>query len=154
MANIAQTVNVLQAVVLTEGEKMVLTPTYHAFEMYQPFQDATFVPNAFADMPDYALGEVSVPMVSATSAKTRDGRLVLGLVNLHPEEPARIAATFDGFAARTASGRVLTADAIDAHNSFDAPETVRPGALGVEVQDGKLLLELPPKSVAVVTVEE
>jgi len=154
MANIAQTVNVLQAVILTEGEKMLLTPTYHAFEMYKPFQDSTFVPNAFAGMPEYTLDGVSVPRVSATSARTRDGALVLGLVNLDPHESATLAVSIDGFAARSVAGRVLTANAIDAHNTFDAPETVKPAALEVELDDGRLLLELPSKSVTVVTVRE
>ena len=68
MANIAQTVNVLQAVVLTDGPKMLRTPTYHAFEMYVPFQDATFVPVEHGEVPAYALGDVSVPHVSASAA--------------------------------------------------------------------------------------
>jgi alpha-N-arabinofuranosidase len=154
MANIAQTVNVLQAVILTEGEKMLLTPTYHAFEMYKPFQDSTFIPNAFASMPEYTLDGVTVPRVSATSAKTKDGALVLGLVNLDPNKAAQVEATIEGFAGGTATGRVLTAGAIDAHNTFEAPETVKPAALEVELADGKLLLELPAKSVTVVTVTE
>jgi alpha-N-arabinofuranosidase len=154
MANIAQTVNVLQAVILTEQEKMVLTPTYHAFALYKPFQDSTFIPNAFASMPEYTLDSVSVPRVSATSARTRDGALVLGLVNLDPHESAQLTVTIDGFAARSAAGRVLTAGAIDAHNTFDAPETVKPAAIDVELEDGKLVLELPAKSVTVVTLQE
>jgi alpha-N-arabinofuranosidase len=122
--------------------------------MYKPFQDSTFVPNAFAGMPEYTLGGVSVPRVSATSARTRDGALVLGLVNLDPHESAPLAVSIDGFAARSAAGRVLTAGAIDAHNTFDAPETVKPAAIDVELKDGKLQLELPPKSVTVVTLQE
>jgi alpha-N-arabinofuranosidase len=70
MANIAQTVNVLQAVVLTEGDKIVRTPTYYAFEMYKPFKDATFVPVELEAMGEYTLGEYSVPRVSATAALT------------------------------------------------------------------------------------
>jgi alpha-N-arabinofuranosidase len=154
MANIAQTVNVLQAVILTEGEKMLLTPTYHAFEMYKPFQDSTFIPNDFASMPEYTLDGITVPQVSATSARAKDGALVLGLVNLDPHRSAKVQATIEGFAARQATGRVLTADAIDAHNTFDAPEKVKPTALEVELADGRLLLELPAKSVTVVRLEE
>lgn len=154
MANIAQTVNVLQAVILTEGEKMVRTPTYHAFEMYKPFQDSTFIPNAFASMPEYSLDGVTVPRVSATSAKTKDGALVLGLVNLDPHESAQLTVTIEGFAAQSAASRVLTGGAIDAHNTFDAPETVKPIPLDVELADGKLVAELPAKSVTVVRLEQ
>jgi alpha-N-arabinofuranosidase len=152
MANIAQTVNVLQAVILTDQEKMILTPTYHAFEMYKPFQDATFVPSEFSSMPDYTLGDVSVPRVSASTAMSKDGELLVALVNLDPADPVTITATMEGFSARTAKGRVLTAGAMDAHNTFDEPARVRPGPIDVALEDGKLRVELPAKSVTVITV--
>jgi alpha-N-arabinofuranosidase len=152
MANIAQTVNVLQAMVLTRGEHMLRTPTYHAFEMYVPFQDATFVPIEHGTLPDYEVGGVSVPHLSATSALARDGSLVLALVNLHAGEAIDVAVELAGFEAGPAEGRVLTGDAIDAHNTFDAPEAVRPVGLVVERDEGGLSLSLPPRSVSVVTI--
>lgn len=152
MANIAQTVNVLQAVILTEREKMVLTPTYHAFEMYKPFQDATFIPSAFASMPRYTLGGISVPRVSATTAKAANGDLLVALVNLDPAEPISVISTIEGFSAQSAQGRVLTAGAMDAHNSFNEPERVTPSVIDVGLQDGKLRVELPAKSVTVISV--
>ncbi|MEJ2275037.1 MAG: alpha-L-arabinofuranosidase C-terminal domain-containing protein [Woeseiaceae bacterium] len=106
MANIAQTVNVLQAVVLTEGDRIVRTPTYHAFEMYVPFQDATFLPVEPEDMTDYELGEVSVPHVSATAALTGEGELVVALVNLHARDAVDVDVELRGYAAASASGRV------------------------------------------------
>ncbi len=152
MANIAQTVNVLQAVVLTEGEKMILTPTYHAFEMYQPFQDATFIPLSLGEVPDYTLGDITVPAVSASAAITADGQLVLALVNLDPADVISIDAKLGEFEAETASGRTLTAAAMDAHNTFDEPENVKPSDIEVELEDGTLKLELPAKSVTVVEI--
>lgn len=149
MANIAQTVNVLQAVILTEGEKMILTPTYHAFDMYKPFKDATFVPVEPKSMPDYELGELSVPRVSATAALTDEGDLVLALVNLHASEAIDVVVELHGFAAVAASGRVLTGDAIDAHNTFESPDTVRPITWSVDLDDG-FHATLPPRSVSVV----
>ena len=149
MANIAQTVNVLQAVVLTEGDKLIRTPTYHAFELYKPFKDATFVPVEAETLPDYELGEVSVPLVSATAALTEAGDLVVGLVNLHASDAVDVEIELHGFAATAASGRVLTGDAIDAHNTFDHPDAVMPGTLAVELGDG-LKATLPPRSVSVV----
>ena len=68
MANIAQMVNVLQAMILTDKEKMVLTPTYHVFRMYVPFQDATFVPVTF-DAGTYTSGTVTLPRIDAIAAK-------------------------------------------------------------------------------------
>jgi alpha-N-arabinofuranosidase len=152
MANIAQTVNVLQAVILTDQEKMVLTPTYHAFEMYRPFQDSTFIPVELGEMTHYTLGDVSVPAVSASAAKTISGELVLALVNLDPHNPIKVAASLQGFYATSARGRTLTASAMDAHNTFADPDTVTPAEIIVVLEDGRLHLQLPAKSVTVVTL--
>jgi alpha-N-arabinofuranosidase len=120
--------------------------------MYKPFQDVTFIPSAFADLPEYRLGDVAVPRVSATAAKSAEGALLLGLVNLDPAEPVTIAATIAGFAAQSARGRVLTAGAMDAHSSFAEPERVKPAPIDVTLQEGTLRVELPAKSVTVITV--
>jgi len=153
MANIAQTVNVLQAVILTEKEKMVLTPTYHAFEMYTPFQDSTFIPVEFDEMTEYVLGDVAVPTVSATAATTAAGELVIGLVNLDPHNPVSITATLRGFPAESAAGRTLTAGAIDSHNTFEQPAAVNPQGIAVELAGDGIKLELPAKSVTVITIK-
>ena len=153
MANIAQTVNVLQAVILTDEEKMILTPTYHAFEMYIPFQDATFVPLETGDMPEYELSGVSVPHVSATSALTSDGKLVIGLVNLHAEDAIDVSIDIEGFDAGGATGRMLTGGAIDAHNTFDNPGVVKPASLTVNLDGDEVTASLPARSVSVITLE-
>ena len=98
MANIAQMVNVLQAMILTDKEKMVLTPTYHVFRMYVPFQDATFVPVAF-DAGTYTSGDITLPRVDAIAAKDAAGTLWLALTNLDPTRPVDIAARISGSAA-------------------------------------------------------
>jgi len=152
MANIAQTVNVLQAVVLTEGEKMVVTPTYHAFMLYKPFMDSTFIPAEFDDMDEYTLGEISVPRVSASAAKTADGELVIALVNLHPEDSISVEAEFEGFTAESATARTLSADAMDAHNSFEAPLNVVPQDIEVDLEEDDVEVELPAMSVTVIRV--
>ncbi len=86
MTNIAQMVNVLQAMILTDKEKMILTPTYHAFKMYVPFQDATALPLKLSNVPQYKLGEFAIPAVSATAAKAKDGSVYLALVNANPNK--------------------------------------------------------------------
>jgi len=154
MANIAQTVNVLQAMILTDKDKMVVTPTYHVFKMYIPFQDSVFLPSTFTSMPNYTVGDISVPQVSASTALSRNGDLMLALVNLDPHNKAQITASTQGFTAKSAQGSVLTADAMDAHNAFEQPETVKPAPISVSVQGGKVTLELPEKSVAVVIMKE
>jgi alpha-N-arabinofuranosidase len=149
MANIAQMVNVLQAMILTDGPRMTLTPTYHAFQMYIPFQGATQLP-AEVQAPQYALDAVNVPAVSVTAARDTSGKLQLGLVNLDPKREAVVSATVTGAQVSSASGRVLTAKTMDAHNTMDAPEAVKPSAISSKKSGGKLVLRLPPKSVTVV----
>jgi len=153
MANIAQTVNVLQAVILTDKEKMILTPTYHAFEMYKPFQDSVYIPGKFSRMTEYKLGEVAVPRVSASVAKTSEGSLVMALVNLDPNIAVKVTTDITGFSIHSARGRVLTAETMDAHNTFARPEVIKPAAIDIELVNGMPVLDLPPKSLTVVTLQ-
>ena len=153
MANIAQMINVLQAMIITDKEKMVLTPTYHVFKMYLPFQDATFVPVAF-DAGTYTLGDIRLPRLDAIAAKDASGKLWLEITNLDPEEPAEIEAELAGSQVKSAAGEMLTAPKVDSVNSFEAPNAVVPKPISAKVQDGKLALKLEPKSVTVVALEQ
>jgi alpha-L-arabinofuranosidase len=148
-ANIAQMVNVLQAMILTDGPRMVLTPTYHVYRMYLPFHDATLVPVTF-DAGTYAFGDIRLPAVDAVAARDTSGKLWLALVNVDPNREARIAASIEGFAARSATGEVLTAAGVDAHNTFDRPNQVAPRGFTGRPSGGQLIFELPAKSIAVV----
>ena len=107
MANIAQMINVLQAMILTDKEKMVLTPTYHVFKMYVPFQDATFVPVTF-DAGATRTARITLPRVDAIAAKDASGTLWLALTNVDPHRPAEIATTLAGITPRSAAGETLT----------------------------------------------
>jgi alpha-N-arabinofuranosidase len=151
MANIAQMVNVLQAMILTDGPKMVRTPTYHVFRMYVPFQDAIFVPVIF-DAGRYTHGAITLPRVDAVAAKDASGTLWLALTNVDPHRPAEIATTLAGITPRSAAGETLTGPAIDSVNTFDAPDTVAPKPAQVKLDGQRLLLTLPPKSVTVIGV--
>lgn len=147
MANIAQMVNVLQAVVLTDGPRMLLTPTYHAFDLYKPFRGATPL-KATLQSPRWREGDIELPAVDVSAARAADGRMVLALVNLDPQRPARVATNLVG----AASGHVLTADQMDAHNSFAQPNALVPRPYAAGAGGSPLTLELPPKSVLVVAV--
>jgi len=153
MANIAQMINVLQAMILTGGERMVLTPTYHVFRMYVPFQDAVFVPVSF-DAGTYRHGDVSLPRVDAIAARDAAGKLWLEITNLDPGQPAEVEASLAGIAARSAAGETLTAPRVDSVNTFEDPDTVVPMPITAKVQGGKVVLRLEPKSVTVVSVEQ
>ena len=153
MANIAQMINVLQAMIMTDKEKMVLTPTYHVFKMYVPFQDATSVPVSF-DAGTYKNGDITLPRVDAIAAKDTKGKLWLAITNLDPNQPVEIDASVSGINAKSASGETLTAPQVDSVNTFDAPNTVAPKAISAKAEGGKLVLTLPPKSVTVVSVDQ
>jgi alpha-N-arabinofuranosidase len=154
MTSIAQMVNVLQAMIRTDGAKMVLTPTYHVFRMYVPFQDAVSVPVKLAHDPQYTHDGMSIPAVGASAARGKDGRLYLALVNTNPHERADVTVDVGGVGAHAASGSVLTAAAMDAHNTFAAPAAVTPAPFAATAGAGGLILHLPAKSVVVVAVEE
>jgi alpha-N-arabinofuranosidase len=151
-ANIAQMINVLQAMIMTDKEKMALTPTYHVFKMYVPFQDATFVPVTF-DAGTYTHENITLPRVDAIAAKDTNGKLWLEITNIDPNQPVEIEASVAGVTAKSAAGETLTAPKMDSVNTFDAPNTVAPKPTSVKVQNGKLNLRLEPKSVTVISVE-
>ena len=153
MANIAQMVNVLQAMVLTDKEKFVLTPTYYIFKMYVPFQDATLIPLAF-DAGEYTHGGVSVPRVDLLAAKGADGKLLLEITNLDAENPVSIDADLAGVTVKAARGATLTAATVDTVNTFESPNQVIPKPAVVKVHGGKLSITVAPRSVTVVSVEQ
>ena len=153
MANITQMVNVLQAMVFTDGPRMMLTPTYHVFMMYKPFRGATGLAVDLA-APDYRFGNVSVPALQASAARDAGGRMWISLVNLDPHRAARVAVVTPGIVPHAVSGTILTAAAMDAHNTFDNPDLVKPATFtGAVVTPDGLSIDLPAKSVVVVAVQ-
>jgi alpha-L-arabinofuranosidase len=153
MANIAQMINVLQAMILTDKEKMVLTPTYYVYKMYVPFQDAAFVPVTF-DAGTFTHDGIILPRIDAIAAKDKAGKLWLAITNADPNQSAEIEVTLVGVNVKSAAGETLTASKVDSVNTFDAPNTVVPKPFFAKAQDGKLTLKLAPKSVTVVAVEQ
>jgi len=146
---IAQMVNVLQAMILTDKEKMVLTPTYWVYDLYKPFQGATSLPLE-VNSPNYTLGKSSVPAVSASAARDTAGVVHLALVNVDPNKSATVTIKLTGVAGKTAKGRVLTASTMAAHNTFDAPNQVKPAAFtSASIKGDVLTATLPSKSVVV-----
>jgi alpha-N-arabinofuranosidase len=153
MANIAQMVNVLQAMILTDKEKMVLTPSYHVLRMYVPFQDATFVPVRFA-ADTYTHGDMTLPRVDAIAARDTAGKLWLAVTNLDPSRSVAVEASLAGITPRSAVGETLTAPAVDSVNTFETPNVVAPKPIVAKVQGGTVALTVEPKSVSVISVEQ
>ena len=152
MANIAQMVNVLQAMILTDGPKMVLTPTYHAFELYKVHQDAKSLPVTL-QCESRSVGEGKIALVSASASRAADGAINLSLSNLDATADCQIDCLIEGAQPTTMSGRTLTASAFDSHNTFESPETVKPVPFtSAEIVKDHLKLTLPAKSILTLTL--
>lgn len=150
VAAIAQMVNVLQSMLLTDGPRMVRTPTFYIYRMYVPFQNAHSIAIEF-DRGVYQSGDISLPQVDAIAARGADGNIWLAITNIDPTREARIETQIAGVS--SATGETLSAAALDSINTFDAPDTVRPQPYRAEAQDGRLTLTLPPHSVTVVRLD-
>ena len=149
MANIAQTVNVLQSMILTQDEKMLLTPTYHVFDMFKVHQDATQV-DVHLQTGNYTYNGDSIPQVSASASKDTQGRVHLSLCNTDPNTATTLTCAVRGLNPKSISGQVLTADTITAHNTFDEPEQIKPTAFNsATIKGSDLSITLPAKSVVV-----
>jgi len=153
MANLAQTVNVLQAVVLTNNEKMILTPTYHVMEMYNVHQDATMLPvNLKSD--DYVFGNEKLPAVSVSASKDKNGVTHISLVNIDASKPQSVSIDLRGITATAVSGRILTSKKLQDYNSFEQPGKIQPVVFkDAKISDGTLQVQLPPFSVVVLTLK-
>jgi alpha-L-arabinofuranosidase len=152
MANLAQMVNVLQSLIVTDGAKMSLTPTYHVFDLYQSHQSATLLPTQVT-APDYAFQDVHVPSLSVSASRGADGTTTLTVVNLDPVRDAEIDVQLEGGAVGSAAGRVITADRMDARTGFGEPDRLAPTALkSLRVRHGGIALTAPSKSVIALTL--
>lgn len=153
MANLAQTINVLQAVILTDEEKMLLTPTYHVMEMYKVHQDATLLPMEI-DSEDYVVGGEKLPAISASASKDKNGVTHISLVNIDGSKAHDVSVAIDGAKYKNVAGRILTSKNIQDHNTFDNPEKVKPTAFkGAKLKGNTLDVKLPPFSVVVLELK-
>lgn len=153
MANLAQCVNVLQAVILTNKEKMILTPTYHVMEMYNVHQDATLLPLTIKGN-DYILDGKKLPAVSASASKDKMGVMHVSLVNIDPLHPQKITLNIDGEKFTTASGKILTSNKLQDYNSFTEPDKIKPVPFKeILINKEMLTVTLPPTSVVVLTIK-
>lgn len=153
MANIAQTVNVLQALVLTQGDKMLLTPTYHVFDLYQVHQNAQLLKTKFKS-PKYEFGDREMPAISLNASRNKEGKVHVSIVNVHPRDAFTLACELEGVEGTSVKGRILTADKLDEHNTFENPEQLVPQEFkGASIDGGKLSVELPAKCVVVLEID-
>ncbi len=153
MANIAQTNNVLQAMILTKGQKMIVTPTYHVFEMYAVHHDAVMLPIEL-QCSDYKFKGDSVPALNVSASKDDSGRIHITFCNLDPGNAAEVSCALEGAEPKEISGRVLTAETITAHNTFENPDVVKPVPFSDFKLEGNIMTTtLPAKSVVVLEIK-
>ena len=153
MANLAQTVNVLQAVILTNKEKMILTPTYHVMEMYNVHQDATLLP-VDVKTNDYVVGTEKLPAVSVSASRDQAGITHISLVNIDASKQQEIAVDIRGSKYNSVSGRILTSKKLQDYNSFESPDKIQPVAFNdAKLTGNSLQVKLPPASVVVLTLK-
>ena len=153
MANIAQMVNVLQSVVLTKDDKIVLTPTYYVFKMYSVHQGATMLPIKM-ECEEYTNGNSKMQSLSCSASKDKNGKIHLSIVNLDPVKEKNLKCEVRGISGNKVSGEIITADKMNAYNDFGKPEEVTIKSFsGAQMQQGTVSIHLPAKSVVMLELE-
>jgi alpha-N-arabinofuranosidase len=153
MANLAQTVNVLQAVILTEKEKMILTPTYHVMEMYKVHQDARRMNVKFTNT-SYKLNDETLPAISISASTDSSGTMHISAVNIDAHNAQHIKIMIDGNKFSQLHGRILTSPQLQDHNTFSDPEKIKPVTFnGASVKDNNIEVTIPPFSVVVLELK-
>lgn len=149
MTNIAQTINVLQAIILTEGSKMIKTPTYHVFDMYKVHHGAEAL-NISYKSAEYKMGEESIPEISVSASRDGSGKIHISLCNLNHAESSSVEIDLRGISASSVTGSILTAEKMNTFNDFENPDAVSPKVFTkVDLKQHILTTELPPMSVVV-----
>ena len=149
MANLAQTINVLQAVILTDDEKMILTPTYHVMEMYNVHQDAKLLPVTMKSN-DYVWGDERLPSISSSASVDSTGVAHISIANIDAKRSQDVSVSFFGASYRKVSGRILSGSSLQDHNTFEQPARVKPSPFkDAELKNNVLQVKVPPFSVVV-----
>jgi alpha-N-arabinofuranosidase len=153
MANLAQCINVLQAVILTNKEKMILTPTYHVMEMYNVHQNALMIPLTITSN-DYSLGEKKLKTISASASKDKSGIVHISLVNIDANNQQEVSIDLGDLPAKSVNGRILRSGKLQDHNSFDNPEKIKPVAFtNARLNGNNLVVKIPAFSVAILEIK-
>jgi len=151
-ANIAQMVNVLQSIIFTQGEKMVLTPTYYVFEMYKVHQQAALIPLEISS-PDYVFNGKAIPAVTVSASRNKSGRVHVTFTQADPHREIEISLEIRGLQVLNVTGTVLTAKELNTHNTFENPDMIKPDDFrGARLNRNTLTVKLPPASVVMIEI--
>ena len=153
MANLAQTVNVLQSLVLTQGNKMLLTPTYHVFDLYKVHQDAKLLPLQI-NSPDYKQEDQKIPAVNASASQDSTGAIHVSLVNLDATNAITVQSAINGADWKTVNGQIISSAKFTDINTFDQPGNIKPAVFnGARKEGDKLVVNLPPLAVVMLELK-
>lgn len=157
MANIAQVVNVLQSMILTDTKgngHMVLTPTYYVFKMYKPFQNATSLPSDVQCSSHTFEKGLPIASLQSSSAKTTDGTIIVSLANIDLQKGQEVALALDGYNANSVCGEILTAKNITDYNDFNHSETIKSeNFTGAKIKKNQIMVKIPAKSIVVLKIK-
>jgi alpha-N-arabinofuranosidase len=154
MANLAQTINVLQALILTEKDKMLLTPTYHVFDLFKVHQDAKYLPIDFVS-PDYISGDKKIAALNISASQDASGAIHISLVNLDPKNKLKLNTSINGLSWKSVTGQILTSKNVTDVNSFTEPNKVSISKFnGAKKEGNNLSVELPAQSVVVLELKQ
>lgn len=153
MANIAQVANVLQSMVLTRGQDMVLTPTYHTFYLYRAHQGAEFLPTDYTVSERQVTPKRSVPALSVTASR-KEGKVTVSMVNPELEKEQEVVLRFEELSPKQVSGMMLKGATIDTYNDFDAPDRVQTAPFTkARITKQGIELKVPAQSILTLTIE-
>jgi alpha-N-arabinofuranosidase len=153
MANIAQMVNVLQAMILTKEDKIILTPTYHVFDLFKVHQNALWVKTTIQS-PAYVYQNDTLPAINSSASIDDNGKLHISLCNIDPKSGQQIVCELKKYNALSMSGQIITSNTMNAHNSFDQPNVVAPQKFTkFSLNKRSLTVSLPPMSVVMLELE-
>jgi alpha-N-arabinofuranosidase len=153
MANLAQTINVLQALILTKGNQMLLTPTYHVFDLYKVHQDARLL-NVNFTSPDYTFGDQKIPAVSVSASQDSTGKVHISLVNMDANKSITIRTSLYDINWKTVDGQVVASEKFTDINTFEKPGIIKTAAFrGAKKEGSELVVTLPKLSVVVLELK-
>jgi alpha-L-arabinofuranosidase len=153
MANLAQTVNVLQAVILTNEKDMILTPTYHVFDLYKPHKDATLLPHHLLSE-EVSFGKEKMESLHVSTSKSSDGTVNISIANIHPNKKIDLEVLLRGMEAKNVSAEYVTGPSINAHNTFEKKDVVKKAPFSdFKLNKENLKISVPANSVLMVRVK-
>jgi alpha-N-arabinofuranosidase len=153
MANLAQCINVLQAVILTNEEKIILTPTYHVMEMYNVHQDAALIP-ADVNSNDYTSGDKKLKAISASASRDKNGAVHISITNIDAKNPQDVSIDLGGIQVKSITGRILRSGKLQDYNSFEDPNKIKPSVFNdAHLAAASVTLRVPAFSVVVLELK-